>query len=60
MYLELFLIALRAALKGPVFIILLRQIHTLDSWALAVFNYHEVTNNVSREGIPWKERVLHC
>ena len=58
-YLKLFPIALRAVLKVPVFTILLRHSHTLNSWTHAVSNYHEVIN-VNREDIPGKEGILHC
>ena len=59
MCLELFPTALRAVLKVPVFTILLRHSHTLNSWACAVSKYYRVIN-VNWEDIPQKEIVLHC
>jgi hypothetical protein len=51
MYLEPFPLALMAVLKVPVFNILLRHLHTLNSWTPDVPNYHGVIN-VNREDIP--------
>ena len=44
MHLEYFPIALRAILKVPIFTILLRHSHILNSWTCSLFNYHEVFN----------------
>ena len=54
MYLELFPIALRTVLKVPVFTILLRHSHTLNSWT-AVSNYYGFTK-VNRVDILQKEK----
>jgi hypothetical protein len=54
MYLKAFQIALRAILNIPVFTILLRHSHTLDSWTCAVSTSHGVIN-VNRGGLYLRE-----
>jgi hypothetical protein len=51
MFLEFFLIALRAVLKVSAFSTLLTHRHTLNSWTRTVSNYHGVIN-LDKESIP--------
>lgn len=54
----MFLELLRALLKVPMFTILRRHSHTLDS--CAVSNHHGVININPVDTIARKKRVLHC
>lgn len=54
----MFLELLRALLKVPMFTILRRHSHTLDS--CAVSNHHGVININQVDTIARKKRVLHC
>ena len=57
MHLEHFPIALRAILKVPLFTILLRHSHVLNSCTCALLSYHEVIN-INREDI-LRKKIFH-